>query len=197
MIMEKENYPKTAMEKFGRRYPTVKLVPSEISDQDITALEEKLHINIPGIIKDYLQSYILSAEFVTGKMLGDFWQSYSEETGRWRAMADGEEISTATLRLPLIAPNYNLSDFEDGNDLFVGTGFLFLGIFNDEYYVMLDLQSEKVYRVDTELVRPHLGDETRADILKWAIPFFNRMEDLIRCFFEGDLYDTEEMIFVE
>ena len=194
--MEKNNYPKTALEDFGRRHPETKLIPSKISDQDISALEEKLHINVPGIIKDFLQSYILLAEFITGKMLGDFQQTYSEETGRWRTMADEEEISTATLKLPLTAPNYDLSDFEEGNDLFVGTGFLFVGLYNDEYYVLLDLQSEKVCRVDTERIRPYLGDETRADILRWAIPFFNSFEDLMRCFFGGEVYDAEEMIFV-
>lgn len=196
IIMKKNNYPETAVEKFCRRHPEARLVPPKISDQDITALEEKLHINIPGIIKDCLQSCILSAGLVTGKMLGDFRQTYCEETGRWRIMTEEEEVSTATLKLPLMAPDYDLSDFEEGNDLFAGTGFLFLGLYNDEYYVLLDLQSGKICRVDTEQVRPYLGDETKADILRWAIPFFNTIEDLLRCFFEGELYDTEEMIFV-
>lgn len=194
--MKKDNYPKTAMEEFGCRHPEITLAPSEISDQDIAALEKKLHISIPSIVKNYLQSYTLSAPFVTGKMLGDFSQTYCEETGKWRIMDLEEEIATTKIQLPLMSPNTDLRRLEESNRPFIGSGFLYLGLYNEEHYVLLDLQSEQVYRVDMGRVRPTLGNETRADILKWALPFFNSFEDLMRCFFAGELYDEDEMIFV-
>lgn len=194
--MKRNNYPKTVLEEFGRKHPELTLVASEISDYDITALEKKLHINMPNIVKDYLQAYTLSVPFVTGKMLGDFSQTYCEETGRWRIMDLEEEIATTKLQLPLMFPNSDLCGIEEANGPFIGSGFLCLGLYNEEYYVLLDLQSEQVYRVDMGRIRPALGDETRSDILRWALPFFNNFEDLMRCFFEGEVYDEDEMVFV-
>ena len=49
--------------------------------------------------------------------------------------------------------------------------------------------------MDMARVRPTLGEETRADILRWALPFFNKFEDLVRCFFGGELYDEDELTF--
>ena len=92
-------------------------------------------------------------------------------------------------------PNKDLSEFERSNTIFHGTGFLYLGLYNEEYYVLLDLKSEQVYQVDMARVRPTLGEETRADILRWALPFFNKFEDLVRCFFGGELYDEDELTF--
>ena len=92
-------------------------------------------------------------------------------------------------------PNKDLSEFERDNTIFLGTGFLYLGLYNEECYVLLDPQSEQVYQVDMARIRPSLGEETRADILSWALPFFNRFEDLVRCFFGGELYDADELTF--
>lgn len=186
-----------AIEEFGCRHPEIKLVKSKVTDRDIGDLENKLNIIIPNAVKEYLRSYTLSIPFVTGKMLGDFSNTYCEETGRWRELEMEEEIATTILQLPLMFPNKDLSEFERSNTIFLGTGFLYLGLYNEEYYVLLDLQSEQVYQADMERVRPALGEETRADILRWALPFFHSFEDLVRCFFGGELYDEDEMIFVD
>ena len=129
------------------------------------------------------------------KMLGDFSMTYCEETGRWRELEIEEEIATTILQLPLMFPNKDLSEFERDNTIFLGTGFLYLGVYNEECYVLLDPQSEQVYQVDMARIRPSLGEETRADILSWALPFFSRFEDLVRCFFGGELYDADELTF--
>ncbi len=146
-------------------------------------------------MKDYFQSYIFSVPFITGKLLGDFSQTYCEETGRWREMEIEEDISTRILQLPFMFPNTDLREFERENEIFIGTGFLYLGLYDEEKYVLLDLQTEQVYQVDMARVRPTPKEETRADILKWALPFFQSFEDLARCFFAGELYDEEEMTF--
>lgn len=195
--MEEKNNIQIAIEAFGHRHPEVKLEKSTISDQDIVGLENKLHVTIPAAVKDYFQSYIFSVPFITGKLLGDFSQTYCEETGRWREMEIEEEVSTRILQLPFMFPNSDLREFERENEIFIGTGFLYLGLYDEEKYVLLDLQTEQVYQMDMARVRPTSKEETRADILKWALPFFQSFEDLARCFFAGELYDEEEMTFQE
>ena len=193
--MDRKNYIQATIEKFGIEHPEVELRRTIILDQDIVDLESRLNIIIPNAVKDYFRSYTLSVPFVTGKMLGDFSMTYCEETGRWRELEIEEEIATTILQLPLMFPNKDLSEFERNNTIFRGTGFLYLGLYNEEYYVLLASQSERVYQVDMERVRPTLGSETRADILRWALPFFNKFEDLIRCFFDSELYDQDELTF--
>ena len=193
--MEEKNYIQIAIEAFGHRHPEIKLEKSAISDQDIVGLENKLHITIPVAVKDYFQAYIFSVPFITGKLLGDFSQTYCKETGRWREMEIEEDISTRILQLPFMFPNTDLREFERENEIFIGTGFLYLGLYDEEKYVLLDLQTEQVYQVDMARVHPTLGEETRADILRWALPFFNKFEDLVRCFFGGELYDEDELTF--
>lgn len=193
--MEEKNAIQIALEQFSCRHPEVNMEKSSVSSQDIREIESRLNITIPNAVKNYFLSYTLSVPFITGKMLGDFSYTYCEETNKWREMEIEEEIATTTLQLPLMFPNLDLSDFEESNRIFVGTGFLHLGIYNESDYVLLDLQSEQVYRVDMERVRPSLREETRTDILRWAIPFFQNFEDLARCFFVGDLYDEDELTF--
>ena len=193
--MDRKNYIQATIEKFGIEHPEVELRRTIILDQDIVDLESRLNIIIPNAVKDYFRSYTLSVPFVTGKMLGDFSMTYCEETGRWRELEIEEEIATTILQLPLMFPNKDLSEFERSNTIFHRTGFLYLGLYNEEYYVLLDLKSEQVYQVDMARVRPTLGEETRADILRWALPFFNKFEDLVRCFFGGELYDEDELTF--
>ena len=193
--MDRKKYIQATIEKFGIEHPEVELRRTIILDQDIVDLESRLNIIIPNAVKDYFRSYTLSVPFVTGKMLGDFSMTYCEETGRWRELEIEEEIATTILQLPLMFPNKDLSEFERSNTIFHGTGFLYLGLYNEEYYVLLDLKSEQVYQVDMARVRPTLGEETRADILRWALPFFNKFEDLVRCFFGGELYDEDELTF--
>ena len=93
-------------------------------------------------------------------------------------------------------PNNDLSEFEEVNRAFAGTGYLWLGIYNEENYVLIETQSGQIYQADMERVRLTAADETRADILQWALPFFHSFEDLARCFFAGELYDEDELIFV-
>lgn len=186
-----------AIEKFGRKHPEIKIEKSKISNQDIGDLENKLNIIIPGAVKDYFQSYILPVPFVTGKMLGDFSKTYCEETGRWRELEIEEEIATTILHLPLMLPHANLSEFEEANRPFAGTGYLWLGMYNDAYYVLIEVQSGQIYQVDMGRIRLTAENETKADILRWALPFFHSFEDLVRCFFAGELYDEDEMIFVD
>ncbi len=193
--MDGKNKIQAAIEKFGNQHPEVKLEKSAISIDEIAQVEMRLRTAIPNAVKDYLLSYTLSVPFVTGKMLGDFSRTYCEETGKWRELEIEEEIATTMIQLPLMFPNQDLSEFERSNAIFLGTGFLYLGLYNGEYGVLLDLQSEQVYRVDMERVRPALGEETRADILRWALPFFHSFEDLVRCFFGGELYDEDELTF--
>ena len=74
--------------------------------------------------------------------------------------------------------------------------YLWLGTYNEDYYFLIEMQSGQIYRVDMGRIRLTTKDEARADILKWALPFFHSFEDLVRCFFADELYDEEEMIFV-
>lgn len=185
------------MEKFSSKHPEIKMEKSKISNQDIGDLEKKLNIIIPNAVKDYFQSYILSVPFVTGKMLGDFSKTYCAKTGRWRELEIEEEIATTILHLPLMLPNVDLSEFEEVNRTFAGTGYLWLGMYNDEYFVLIEIQSGQIYQVDMGRIRLTVENETKADILRWALPFFHSFEDLVRCFFTGELYDEDEMIFVD
>ncbi len=194
--MNEKNYIQIAIEAFGARHPEIELSKSLVSANDIVELEAKLHISIPNTVKDYLQSYTFSVPLVTGKMLGDFSQTYCEETGRWREMEMEEEIATTILQLPLMFPSSDLRSFEESNRIFVGTGYLWLGLYNEEYYVLLEPQTGKIWKVDMGRVRSTSVSETKADILRWALPFFHSFEDLVRCFFAGELYDEDEMIFV-
>ena len=127
-----KSYIQIAIEEFSCRHPEVKLVKSMISSREISELESRLRIIIPDTVKDYFRSYILPVQFVTGKMLGDFSNTYCEETGRWRRLEIEEEIATTVLRLPLMLPNNDLSEFEEVNRAFAGTGYLWLGIYNGE-----------------------------------------------------------------
>ena len=193
--MEEKNNIQIAIEAFGHRHPEIKLEKSTISCQNIRMLENKLHITIPTAVKDYFQAYTFSVPFVAGRLLGDFSYTYCEETGGWRKMEVEEEISTRIIQLPLMFPDSDLREFERVNEIFIGTGFLYLGLYDEEKYVLLDLQTEQVYQADMARVRPTSKEETRADILKWALPFFDSFDDLVRCFFAGELYDEEEMTF--
>ncbi len=190
-----KSYIQIAIEEFSRRHPEVKLVKSMISSREISELESSLRIIIPDTVKDYFRSYILPVPFVTGKMLGDFSNTYCEETGRWRRLEIEEEIATTVLRLPLMLPNNDLSEFEEVNRAFAGTGYLWLGIYNGENYVLIETQSGQIFQADMERVRLTAEEETRADILQWALPFFHSFEELARCFFAGELYDEDELIF--
>ncbi|EOS64556.1 hypothetical protein C816_02801 [Oscillibacter sp. 1-3] len=190
-----KSYIQIAIEEFSRRHPEVKLVKSMISSREISELESRLRIIIPDTVKDYFRSYILPVQFVTGKMLGDFSNTYCEETGRWRRLEIEEEIATTVLRLPLMLPNNDLSEFEEVNRAFAGTGYLWLGIYNGENYVLIETQSGQIFQADMERVRLTAEEETRADILQWALPFFHSFEELARCFFAGELYDEDELIF--
>ncbi|MBD5169605.1 MAG: hypothetical protein HDT20_05755 [Oscillibacter sp.] len=186
-----------AIKEFGRRHPEIELLKSKISDLDIGNLESRLNIIIPNSVKDYFQSYTLSTPFVTGKMRGDFSNTYCEETGRWRELEIEEKIATTTLHLPLMLPNTDLREFEEVNRAFAGTGYLWLGMYNDEYYVLIEIQSGQIYQVDMGRIRLTAENVTRVDIMRWALPFFHSFEDLVRCFFTGEIYDEDEMIFVD
>ena len=155
-----------------------------------------LGITLPSAVKDYFRSYTLSAPFVVGRMLGDFSKTYCEETDGWRELEIEEEIATQILYLPLMFPDFDLGEFENINRAFAGTGYLWLGTYNEDYYVLIEMQSGQIYRVDMGRIRLTTKDEARVDILKWALPFFHSFEDLVRCFFADELYDEEEMIFV-
>jgi len=194
--MNETNCIQIAIETFGTRHPEIELSRSPVSAGDIAELETKLHITVPNAVKDYLLSYTFSVPLVTGRMLGDFSKTYCEETGRWREMEIEEEIAATTLQLPLMFPNFDLRNFEEANRIFAGTGYLWIGLYNEEYYVLLELQSGEIWNVDMERVRSTSVDETREDIVSWALPFFHCFEDLVRCFFAGELYDEDEMIFV-
>lgn len=193
--MERKNSIQATIKEFGNRHPEIKLTKSAISDNDIAELEMKFHVTIPNAVKDYLQSYTLSVPLVTGKMLGDFSSTYCEENGRWREMDIDEEIATTTLALPLMFPNFDLSEFEKMNRFFIGSGYLWLGTYNENDYVLVEIQSEQVLKVDMGRIQLTSGGETRADILRWALPFFHNVEDLVRCFFGGELYDEDELTF--
>ena len=194
--MDRKNYIQATIEKFGIEHPEVELRRTIILDQDIVDLESRLNIIIPNAVKDYFRSYTLSVPFVTGKMLGDFSMTYCEETGRWRELEIEEEIATQILHLPLMFPDFDLGEFENINRTFAGTGYLWLGTYNDDYYVLIETQSGQIYQVDMGRIRLTTTNETKVDILKWAFPFFHSFEDLARCFFVDELYDEEEMIFV-
>ena len=92
-------------------------------------------------------------------------------------------------------PDFDLGEFENINRVFAGTGYLWLGTYNEDHYVLIEMQSGQIYRVDMGRIRLTTTDEARVDILKWALPFFHSFEDLVRCFFADELYDEEEMIF--
>jgi hypothetical protein len=183
------------IEEFGHKHPEIKLEKSPISDCDITELEVNLGITLPNAVKDYFRSYTFSVPFVVGRMLGDFSKTYCEETGRWRELEIEEEIATQILHLPLMFPDFDLGEFENINRVFAGTGYLWLGTYNEDHYVLIEMQSGQIYRVDMGRIRLTTTDEARVDILKWALPFFHSFEDLVRCFFADELYDEEEMIF--
>ena len=193
--MDVKSYIQATIERFGNEHPEIELKKSTISIDEIAKVEMKLHTTIPNAVKDYLLSYTLSVPFVTGKMLGDFSITYCEETGKWRELEIEEEIATTILHLPLMFPNYDLSEFEEVNRTFAGTGYLWLGMYNDDYYVLIEIQSGQIYQVDKGHIRLTGENETRADILRWALPFFHSFEDLARCFFGDELYDEDELTF--
>ncbi len=132
--MEEKSNIQISIEKFGYKHQEIKLEKSTISDCDITELEMKLGITIPSTVKDYFRSYTLSTPFVVGRTVGDFSKTYCEETGRWRELEIEEEIATQILHLPLMFPDFDLSEFENINCAFAGTGYLWLGTYNDDDY---------------------------------------------------------------
>ena len=154
------------IEEFGHKHPEIKLEKSPISDCDITELEVNLGITLPNAVKDYFRSYTFSVPFVVGRMLGDFSKTYCEETGRWRELEIEEEIATQILHLPLMFPDFDLGEFENINRVFAGTGYLWLGTYNEDYYILIEMQSGQIYRVDMGRIRLTTKDEARVDILK-------------------------------
>lgn len=192
-----QNTIQMMLETFRRNHPNVMLDKSTIAEQDITNLEARLDLALPEEVKSYLRAYTFPVPFVTGKMLGDFSQTYDEATGSWRELAIEEDVATVILHLPLMLPDFDLETLVQLNRPFAQTGYLWLGVYNDEYDVLLDAQSGSIYRADPGRIRLKDARETKEAIIKWALPFFASFHDLTRCFFAGEIYDEDEQIFVE
>ena len=122
-------------------------------------------------------------------MLGDFSKTYCEENGRWRPLKTDEDVAITTLQVNLKAIGHELENFRELNTMFIKTNYICIGIYNEVYYVLLDTRNGGVVRVDTERVHTGMEEGTEEDIERFSLPFFKSFEDLLLCFFDGNLYD--------
>ena len=195
--MEIRDYIEEAMRKLVCRMPYIQLTKSNISNKDISELENTTQKKLPDSIKTYLMSYSLSVPIITGRMLGDFSKTYCEEPGQWRPLRMEEDIAITTLQVNLKSAGHELDNFRELNTMFIKTHYICIGIYNEVYYVLLDTRNGSIVRVDMERVRTGIGDDTERDIERFSFPFFKNFEDFLSCFFVGNLYDIDEMAFVE
>ena len=195
--MEIRDYIEESMRKLVCRMPYIQLTKSNISDKNIGELEDTIQKKLPDSIKAYLMSYSLSVPIVTGRMLGDFSKTYCEENGRWRPLKTDEDVAITTLQVNLKAIGHGLENFRELNTMFIKTNYICIGIYNEVYYVLLDTRNGGVVRVDTERVHTGMEEGTEEDIERFSLPFFKSFEDLLLCFFDGNLYDIDEMVFVK
>ena len=142
-----------------------KLLESKVTDTDILELEKRIQIKIPNVLKDYLQSYALPLPFITGTISADVSETYCEETDKWRTLEFEDEFATATLRLAPMPLNYELLVFENLNKYFINRRYIYFGTFNNYEYIFLDTMS--------------------------GFPMFDNFEDLLKCFFFGEVYDMD------
>jgi len=82
-----------------------------------------------------------------------------------------DEFATATLRLAPMPLNYELLVFENLNKYFINRRYIYFGTFNNYEYIFLDTMS--------------------------GFPMFDNFEDLLKCFFFGEVYDMDYLKFVE
>ena len=108
-----------------------------------------------------------------------------------------EDIAVTTLRISLYPAGHELDSFSELNSMFIGTNYICIGIYNEVCYVLLDVRSGTIVRVDMEDVHVEMGKDTEEDIEEFNIPFFKNFEELLLCFFAGNLYDIDEMVFVK
>ena len=95
------------------------------------------------------------------------------------------------------AIGHELENFRELNTMFIKTNYICIGIYNEVYYVLLDTRNGGVVRVDTERVHTGMEEGTEEDIERFSLHFFKSFEDLLLCFFDGNLYDIDEMVFVK
>ena len=160
--------------------PYIQLTKSNISDKNIGELEDTIQKKLPDSIKAYLMS-----------------KTYCEENGRWRPLKTDEDVAITTLQVNLKAIGHELENFRELNTMFIKTNYICIGIYNEVYYVLLDTRNGGVVRVDTERVHTGMEEGTEEDIERFSLPFFKSFEDLLLCFFDGNLYDIDEMVFVK
>lgn len=173
-----------------------KLLPSSVTDAQLSQLEDAYQAKLPQALKDYLQSYALPLEIFYGKMqmepesAGDFTYPDDNED-ECRHMEDDETIANTQLVLYRMLYGHELDGIQDMYSILVGTGFFALGGYNGYYNLLLDSEDGKVMIIDHENAMDSWGE-----IQEYGSTLFRSLDELIRCYFIGDTFDCDRLTFV-
>ena len=174
------------------------LLKSSVSKKDIEIVEKKLEERIPKELRNYFQSYSLPISCVYGRFSGDwFRQTYDEETGCLRLADDDEDVVTTELQLfPMLKGN-ELDIFLECNYPYKGTGYIYVGTLNENYFLFVNSNNGQVICADEECI-----DETSIQSIQLSLEsapssfiIFDSFEQLLKCYFEGYIFDLDSHQF--
>lgn len=172
-----------------------KLLPSSVTDAQLSQLEDTYQTKLPQALKDYLQSYALPLVFLYGKMQMDSescgaFTYPDEEENEGRHMEEEETVANTQLELYRMLYGHEPDGIQDMSSILAGTGYFALGGYNDYYNLLLDSEDGKVMMVDHEYPMDSWGE-----VQQYGSPLFRSFDDLLRCYFIGDLFDYDCMAF--
>lgn len=189
-----ENFTIGTLHQLNRKYDEQlrwRLLESSVTDEDIMAAEKKWNLQFPSAYKNYLQSYALPIGCVYGRIDNTSWSfTYNEANGHIQRDFDDEEPVTTKLTIHPMLYQHELEIWEQ-YEWFADKGYILIGEYNEYYYVLLDTTNGQVLMIDHE---NHV--DTAEQIKETAYLFFHTFDDLLRCYFMGELYDEDEKRFL-
>jgi len=146
------------------------LVESNVSEEDIFKLEEKINVKLPSLYKAFISTYFHMFEELDG-VLDDFH------------CEDGKEIYVDILPQPSNKPLKVIENVYKECEEIIGFGYIPIGDFNGWGPLCFDVyNSYKLVWLDHE---EYYSCETREELEELGETIFDDFKEFLECFFAG------------
>ncbi|MDY5911929.1 MAG: SMI1/KNR4 family protein [Inconstantimicrobium porci] len=171
-IKEGQDVPEDMMSDNG----TWKLVESQVTDEQIRALEDEFKIKIPQVFKNYLSSYYYLFDELNGT-IDNFYGEFDKK------------VIMYIPKQPSDAPLKGYADLFRGLSELIDFGYIPIGDFYGWGPICFDtLNNNKIVWLDHD---EYYDCKSREELDELAEVLFNNFEECIECFFCGKVHDCD------